>query len=175
MGRSFDFAEFHDQSVAPQLAQSTRRDWILAGDCSFIPKSGKQTYGKGSFWSGSISQSVSGLEIEAYALINPLSKEAYMVDVEQTPGQLSSKEGGQEDYTRVDHYVNHLKRVLRRYYWVRYVVLDGYYTKDKVLNFFYQQQDYHQIGKLRKDADLYFYVVLDRKHPKEPKKRSYLM
>ncbi|MEM6687625.1 MAG: transposase [Bacteroidota bacterium] len=164
MGRDFDFAEFHAQSVAEQIARSEQSDWLLAGDCSFLPKSGKQTYGKGIFWSGSSSKSEPGLEIEGYALINPNTKEAYMVDVEQTPSDLSSKEGSAEDYTRVDHYVDHLRRVIRRYYWVRYVALDGYYTKHKVLSFFDQAEDCDMIGKLRKDADLKFY--LDREKAK---------
>lgn len=66
-------------------------DWILAGDYSFIPKSGKTTYGKGLFWNGSSSKSESDLEIESYALINTVNKSAYTVDVLQTPAALRSK------------------------------------------------------------------------------------
>ena len=44
--------------------------WIAAQDASFIPRSGKQTFGLGSFFNGCASRPERGLEISTLALIN---------------------------------------------------------------------------------------------------------
>ena len=163
MGHSFDYGLFHEHLFyqASQLEEEGNiSNWILCGDCSFIPKSGKATVHLGKFWNGSISKEQLGLEISGFSLVNACTKSAFMVDVAQTPGDLSDKEGKQEDYSRIDFYIDHLKRVYKRYPWIRYVALDGYYTKTKVLTYFEEETNLFLISKLRKNANLLF--LLDK-------------
>lgn len=73
---------------------------------------------------------------------------AYHVSTQQTPAELPT---GQ---TRVDAYIRHFQEDC----WglpkqVRYVVTDAYYTK-AVITEAILEQGYHQIGKLRQDANL---------------------
>lgn len=156
--RRVNFAGFHEQSVNLVIEKKEANDWLLAVDCSHINKSGKHTEGLGSFWSGSANQSKKGLEISVCALVKSDGSESYAVDVVQTPGELSTKEGEAEDYTRTDFYVEQLRKVIKRYPWVRYLVADGYYMKEKVLVFLEQQKDTVLISKLRRNADLKFYL-----------------
>jgi len=153
-----NFASFHEQSVNLVIEKKEAKAWLLAVDCSYINKSGKHTAGLSSFWSGSANQSKKGLEISVCALVKSDGSETYAVDVVQTPGDLSAKEGESEDYTRTDFYVDQLRRVFKRYPWVRYLVADGYYMKEKVLVFLEEQKDTVLISKLRRNADLKFYL-----------------
>jgi len=162
MGHGVDFAVFHEQTFYEVFEPQLASDWILCGDCSFIPKSGKKTHGLALFWNGCASKQQKGLEISGFALVNTQSKSAYMVDVLQTPGDLSDAEGDKDTYTRIDFYLEHLQRVYRRYSWIRYVALDGYYSKMKVFEYFDSKPGLHLIGKLRKDSNLMFPLDRDK-------------
>lgn len=56
-------------------------------DCSFIAKSGKKTYGLDWFYNGSASRTEKGLEISLIAVIDPETRQAYSLGVQQTPPQ----------------------------------------------------------------------------------------
>ena len=157
-----DFCSFHQRSVNLVIEEQNPDTWILAVDCSYIPKSGKHTTGMGQFWSGCANRAVQGLEISVAALVKADGSEAYAVEVIQTPGDLSEKEGEQEDYTRTDFYIDQLRRMIKRYPWLRYIVADGYYMKEKVLVFMEQQTRAVLISKLRRNADLKFYLDRDK-------------
>ena len=75
---------------------------IAAIDCSFIPKAGKNTFGLDKFWSGVANRTKKGLELSLLALIDVASGTAWSLDATQTPSDLSSKEGGANEYTRID-------------------------------------------------------------------------
>lgn len=153
-----DFCSFHQRSINLVIEEQDPESWILAIDCSYIPKSGKYTIGLGKYWSGCASRAILGLEISVGALVKADASETYAVDVIQTPGDLSDKEGELEDYTRTDFYINQLRRLVKRYPWIRYIVADGYYMKEKVLLFTEQQAGTVLISKLRRNADLNFYL-----------------
>ena len=53
-------------------------------DCSFIPKSGKQTYGLAYFYNGSASKSETGLEISVIAIVDVDTHQGYTLSVQQT-------------------------------------------------------------------------------------------
>ena len=163
MGISIDFSSFH-QNTIEEVISDRSSDWILCGDCSFIPKSGKRTYGGGLFWNGCASKQQKGLEISGFALVNVVTKEAYMVDVCQTPGELKDAEGEAKDYTRIDFYLEHLEQVSKRYSWIKYVALDGYYAKKKVFKYFDTKDNLFLISKLRKDSDLLFLLDRNQSH-----------
>ena len=63
--RSFNFIKFNQKLI--ERAIQPESPVILALDCSFIPKSGKQTYGIDYFYNGSASRAEKGLEVSAMA------------------------------------------------------------------------------------------------------------
>jgi hypothetical protein len=64
---------------------------IGAMDCSFIPKSGKATYGLDWFYNGSESRSEKGLEISLIAVIDVEAHRGYSLSVQQTPANLAKR------------------------------------------------------------------------------------
>ena len=60
-------------------------------DCSFIPKSGKGTYGIDWFYNGSASRSEKGLEISVIAIIDVADHQSYTLSVQQTPANLERR------------------------------------------------------------------------------------
>jgi hypothetical protein len=64
---------------------------IGAMDCSFIPKSGKATYGLDWFYNGSQSRTQKGLEISVIAVIDVEAHRGYSLSVQQTPAHLATR------------------------------------------------------------------------------------
>jgi hypothetical protein len=73
---------FHAQTIAAAIEPS--REQITAIDCSFISKSGKQTWGVDNFYNGGISKSQKGLEISVIAVVDVLAHQGYTLSVQQT-------------------------------------------------------------------------------------------
>lgn len=171
-GLPFDFTALNSLAIS-QVTHTDDR-LIAAVDCSFINKSGKKTYGLDKFWSGSAKQEKTGLEISAISLVNTRTREAYTLEVSQTPPGLSGPGDGSKSYqklskserrairSRIDFYVEQIERV-KPYldkHRVSHVVMDGYYTKSKVFETFDELDGLEMVGKLRADADLrYLYDV----------------
>jgi len=80
--KSFDFIPFHTQTIAAAIEPS--REQIAAIDCSFISKSGKQTWGVDNFYNGSISKSQKGLEISVISVVDVSAHQGYTLCVKQT-------------------------------------------------------------------------------------------
>jgi hypothetical protein len=59
-------------------------------DCSFIPKSGKATYGVDWFYNGSASRTQKGLEISVIAVVDVEAHRSYSLSVQQTPANLAT-------------------------------------------------------------------------------------
>lgn len=119
---------------------------ILAGDASFIHKSGKHTYGLARFWNGSASRSERGLEISVLALVDQ-NRTAMVLTAKQTPASAPEK-------SRIDFYLKQLQD--SRPYWpdgLRHGVFDGYYAKQKFVAGVCQT-GLEMVGKLRSDANL---------------------
>ena len=64
--QSFDYFEFNKHLVETYCSGHK----IIAIDCSYIPKSGKETPHIGNFWSGCASKALKGLEISSLAVID---------------------------------------------------------------------------------------------------------
>src|SRR2546428_1787807 len=81
--RDFDFVSLNKAAIIhvipPEHAQA------LVIDASFVPKSGKHTYGLDRFWNGSHSRTEKGLEISALAWLDITGNCADGLSVEQTP------------------------------------------------------------------------------------------
>ena len=122
------------------------KECIAAFDPSYIPKSGKKTFGKGRFWSSKDSRAMAGLEIGCLAFVDVNDATAYHIEAVQTPA--SKKEN------RMEHYVNIIKNNAERLLSVtRHVAVDGYFMKktfiDPVLSMGLQV-----ITRMRPDANL---------------------
>jgi DDE superfamily endonuclease len=81
--QSFAFIEFNQQMIVAAIAAPTQS--VAAIDCSFVPKSGKATYGVDWFYNGSANRSEKGLEISVIAVIDVAAHRGYTLSVQQTP------------------------------------------------------------------------------------------
>lgn len=150
-----DFTEFNQLGIREVTANAAIL--IAAMDCSFIQKSGDKTYGLGKFFDSKQGKADKGLEISTLAVIDVDYNTAYQVSTRQTPP--ASKEGE----TRVNDYIRHFEddcHLLPKS--VRYVALDAYYTKQSFTHAILEK-GYHQIGKLRRDANLRYLYTGEQK------------
>jgi len=153
--RSFNFIQFNQKLI--EQAIDSQSEVILAVDCSFIPKSGKRTYGLDYFYNGSASRAEKGLEISAMAVVDVSKKQGYSLSVQQTPANNSNsslEKNVLPETTRINHYLAQLEATVPYLpNSLRYVVSDGFYSKIKwvegVTNL-----NLEAIGKLRRDANL---------------------
>ena len=168
--RSFNFMKFNQQLI--KRAIEPESPVILAVDCSFIPKSGKQTYGIDYFYNGSASRAEKGLEVSAMAVVDVNHKTAYNLSVQQTPASSSSLDKIESaQTTRIDCYLEQLKATFPYLpSSLRYVVSDGFYSKVKWVNGVTNLK-LEAIGKLRCDANLR-YLNQDR-YPGRGRPRKY--
>ncbi|HEX9872550.1 MAG TPA: transposase [Candidatus Tectomicrobia bacterium] len=137
-------------------------------DASFVPKSGKQTYGLDRFWNGRHGRSEKGLEISALAWLDITANCASSRSVEQTP---PTSEATAPETTRIDVYLEQLTRVISAHDLShrRDVITDGYDSKQNFINGV-QALGRHQMGTRRIDANLrYLYHGPKRLAPGRPK------
>jgi hypothetical protein len=180
--KSFDFAEFNKQTIEETVASDHEKIAVI--DCSFITKSGKETYGLGFFYDSSNDKATKGLEVSNLAVIDVTDNTGYSLSGWQTPppeeievlvaGQGSVPSDGQqeeEEITRVDFYAHHLRRdVVYLPDGIKYLVADGYYAKIKFVNAV-DEVDLYMVGKLRHDANLRY--LYDGPQKKFGRKRKY--
>ena len=85
-----------------------RSELVSAHDASFIPKSGKQTFGLGDFFNGCASRAEHGLEIATLAVVDVTRRGAFTLAVSQTPPGEDATQAEPEE-TRVDFYRQQLR------------------------------------------------------------------
>lgn len=167
--RSFDFVHFNSLSI--ERVYNPKNDYFLAIDASFIPKSGKATYGLGNFWNGIQSRSMKGLEISTIALVDGTYNTAYTLNVKQMPPSLEDSEENAIDFS-----VNQIRTLKQERLTValpRYIAGDGFYAKRRFVNDTLEV-GFHVISKLRKDANLrYLYEPPKHQHKKRGRPRLY--
>ena len=159
--KSFDFFIFNMHLIEKFCSGHK----IIAGDCSYIPKSGKETPHIGKFWSGCASKACKGLEISTLSVIDLENNTAMHLESKQTPGDLKDNESRMDFYLRqVVERKDELKQM------ADYISNDGAYAKKKYVDGIVEQTDLNLICKLRKDADLrYLYTGPRRKGKGRPK------
>jgi DDE superfamily endonuclease len=156
-----DWPDFPPRVLMPALDPCA--ELVSAHDASFIPKSGKQTFGLGHFFNGCASRAERGLEISTLAVVDVTRRCAFTLAVAQTPPGEDIPQAEQEE-TRVDFYKQQLGEHRHRvppsvkYHWV-----DGYYAKKKSMDEVVKL-DLHAITKRRSDADCVF--LSTGPHPK---------
>jgi hypothetical protein len=157
----FDWPDFHQRVL--MMALDPRSELVSAHDASFIPKSGKQTFGLGHFFNGCASRAERGLEMSTLAVVDVTRRCALTLAAAQTPpGEDTTK--AEQDETRVDFYTQQLRAHRHRLPpSVTYHCVDGYYAKKKYIDEVVSL-DLHAITKLRSDADCVF--LYTGPHPK---------
>lgn len=182
--RDFDFNCFN--RLAVQQVTTAETTLLFAQDASFIPKSGKQTYGLDRFWNGCTHRTEKGLEVSTIALLDVARNTGYALSVEQTPPRLTTPETTQPaakpltpndkkikskvppatpetDETRIDFYLQHLTATRTHLpTQVTYGVFDGAFAKRKFINGVCALS-LHAISRLRCDADLRFHYTGEQK------------
>jgi DDE superfamily endonuclease len=164
--RDFDFVSLNKAAITVVLPPAHEQALVM--DASFVPKSGKQTYGLDRFWNSSHSRSEKGLEISTLAWLDITDNCAYCLSVEQTPPTDTAPDA---EATRIDVYLDQLAHVVSAHdlRHLRYVITDGYYSKQKFTGGV-RALGLEQIGKLRSDANLrYLYQGPHRPGPGRPK------
>src|SRR5436309_3672131 len=159
----FDWPDFHQRVLMTAL--DPRSELVSAHDASFIPKSGKQTFGLGHFFNGCTSRAERGLEISTLAVVDVTRRCAFTLAVAQTPPGADETVSPQaKEETRVDFYRQQLREQRHRLPpQVTYHRVDGYFAKKQ-----YRDEavrlNLHPITKLRCDADCRF--LYPGPHPK---------
>jgi DDE superfamily endonuclease len=166
--RPFDWVSLNKaaitQGVPPEHKQA------LAIDASFLSKSGKQTYGLDRFWNGCHSRAEKGLELSTVAWIDITGNCAYALSVEQTP---PSEEHSGPDASRIDAYLDQFTRLVTAHDLspLRDLIADGGYSHQKFVTGVCAL-GWHQIGKLRADANLR-YLDHGPKRPGRGRQKTY--
>ena len=159
-------------------------------DCTFVPKSGTESYGIGRFFSSAAGRSERGQEVSILGVVATKSREAFGVDATQTPVELSgsfsskensSKEGSSREYSSreyssreyssVDFYVEQIQDLHGQLaeMGVSYWVGDGFYAKRKVFSALTEMGG-DLTTRLRSDANLrYLYTGPQKEGPGRPK------
>lgn len=149
----FPWLAYHAQVIRDYVPAS--HCLMLAQDASFIPKSGKATWGLGRFYNGCAGRVERGLEISTLAVVDLTQKGAYLAAVEQTPATAEPKKDGAEN-TRIDLALQQVKATQPHLpAQIRYVGADGYYAKKKYVDGIVEA-GLELVTKLRNDANMRF-------------------
>ncbi len=126
--KSFDFIELNHRLILETIPEGNKK--MAAIDASFVPKSGKHSYGIDYFWSGVASRSKKGQEISSLAIVDLDYNTAYNLAVEQTP---SRKEIGNKEENRIDFYLQQVQQNEKylKEHDVTHIAADGFYTKSR--------------------------------------------
>jgi hypothetical protein len=151
----FEWPEFHQRVITAAL--DPRSELISVQDASFIPKSGKQTFGLGHFFNACTNRAERGLEISTLAVVDVPRRCAFTLAVAQTPpGKAGTKRNKQAEETRIDFYTQQLHAQRHRFpSAIRYHCVDGYFAKQKYIDAVVALP-LHPITKLRHDANCVF-------------------
>ena len=146
--QGFDFLSFNQYLIQ----QHCESELLIAMDASYLPKSGKKTYGRGKYWSGVAGQSKWGLEITGLAVIDVNKQTSFHLEAVQTS---SAKEREVRNQSLLDYYLQIVvdkKETLAAL--SRYLVVDAYFSKYGFVEGVISQSSLEVISRLRNDADV---------------------
>ena len=139
----FNFQRFNSAMIQEKLSEC-----VIAFDPSYIPKSGKQTYGLGSYWSGCAGAIKRGLEICGFAAVDVILNTAFHLNAIQTPMS--------KDFHLLQYYCHIIKE--NHLYFKElsnYMVADSFFAKAQVVETI-TALGMHFISRLRDDAVLFY-------------------
>ena len=167
MAKTFDFVKLNLQLILN--FKNKNETCIAAQDDTFIPKSGKKTYGLNFFWNGSSSKAEKGLELNVVAIvkINGEKKEGFTLSSRQT----IIKSIAEKVLTKIDFCIEHVKNVILQLQalGVQYMVADAFFAKIKYIEGI-TELGLHVISKFRKDARFRYLNMNKAKRRGRPKK-----
>ncbi len=152
---AFAWSDFPQRVLTAAL--DPRSDLISGQDASFIPKSGKQTFGLGHFFNGCAHRAERGLESSTLAVVEVTRRCAFTLAVAQAPpGKEEATSAQEAEETRVDFYKQQLRDQRQRLpQSVKYHGVDGYFAKKKYVDEVVALK-LHPITKLGSEADWLF-------------------
>ncbi len=165
--RTFDFLKFNMELHASDLSSNC----IVAFDPSYLPKSGKHTPHKGTFYSGCLGKAAGGIEIGGLGIVDLEHNTAFNLEAIQTPNTKELKCRGK---SLVEHYAQLIRDRHRQILRIsKYLAVDGYFAKVTFVNLIKESTDLELICKLRQDANLkYIFNGPKRKGRGRPKKHD---
>lgn len=163
--QNFDFLKFNQELYQSQLSKHC----IVAFDPSYLPKSGKHTPHKGTFYSGCLGKATGGIEIGSLGIIDLENHTAFNLETIQTPNPKALKAKGK---TLISHYASIIIERRKTIESIsKYLAVDGYFAKYTFIDSLKTNTNLEVISKLRKDANLkYLYHGPKRKGRGRPKK-----
>ncbi len=164
--RALDFPAFNRETIRQA---NCLQPLAFAADASFIPKSGKRTFGLDKFWNGSHSRVEKGLELSLIAVLDGNASAAFALSAAQTPPNLARSKG-ETGKTRIDFYLRHLQETADSLpASVKYGIFDGFYAKHKFVDGVCQLS-FQLISRLRVDAHLK-YLYRGEQKPRGAKRK----
>ncbi|MDQ3255455.1 MAG: transposase [Acidobacteriota bacterium] len=160
----FNFPQFNQLAINQVIIDEP--DLLVAQDASFVPKSGKRSYGLDSFWNGCTHRSERGQELSLISIVDVTRHTAFALSAEQTPPRPPQDEKKKTtprqrtpQPSRMDFYLEHLRRSRPLLpVQIRYGVFDGAFAKHDFVHGVLAQ-GLHVISRLRCDANLrYLYT-----------------
>jgi hypothetical protein len=130
---------------------------ISAQEASFIPKSGKPTFGLGHFFDGGAPRAERGREISTLAVVDVTRREAFTLAVAQTPpGEGKAAKLQEADETRLEFSNQQLREQRQRLpARLTYPCVDGDFAKRQYIDEGVDR-NLHPLTKLRHDANCRF-------------------
>jgi hypothetical protein len=142
--KKFDFQAFNFALIFQQSIEEI----IIAFDPSYIPKSGKCTFGLGRYWSGCAQKVKWGLDICGFAAVDIMHNTAFHLNAIQTAPL--------ENEPLLDYYCRIIKNNHMYFKELsKYMVADAYFSKKKVVDTVLSF-GMHFISRLRDDAVLLY-------------------
>ena len=165
--KDFDFLKFNSELHRSELSKNC----IVVFDPSYLPKSGKHTPHKGTFYSGCLGKATGGIEIGGLGIVDLTYNTAFSLEAIQTP---NSKELKALGLSLVDYYAQLIIDRSKQIQQIsNYLAVDGYFAKVKFIDHIKASTDLDIICKLRQDANLkYIYKGPKRKGRGRPKKHD---
>lgn len=141
--------------------------FILVMDASFVAKSGRKTFGLGTFWNSCAGRSETGLELSCIALMTRCGHHCFPISIRQTRPKA-------EKADRLMQYLDQLRALFRGHRtWLKafcpMLVADGQYAK-KIFFDLCHDEGITFITKLAVNANLW--IPFSGKHPKRRGRRQ---
>jgi hypothetical protein len=161
--KGLDFAPVNRELITDAMPKGHRKLAVM--DSSFLPKSGKATFGLDKFWNGCASRVERGLEVSVIGVVDVETEVAYALQAQQTFSQSQLGE-----LTRLDQYLAHLDMASRQLPpEVQYLAVDGAYAKESFVSGA-THLGLEVISKLRCDANLRYLYSGQQKPRGRPRK-----
>ena len=141
-----DFAKFNRHVIQEEIGAVGLKIGVI--DASFLTKSGKHTEGLGMFWNGMLGKASKGLEVSTVGVVDVQSNTAYGLESRLTRDEASEESRTKQYCKQLEDLKEHLKQLN-----VQHIATDAYYSKQEFTRAL-RGMDFHQIGKLRRDAYL---------------------